>query len=254
VTTYLDAERWRMQARRMTHIHGVAYKQDVGGSNPSAPTNPPLTWAIAWHWTTVNSRTTHFDHYSAAGIFSQGRTRRVSASAVAVRTHLKIALLEAAGQGQLDQDPDQVMALLGPAIDAVEAEVSDLQSQVDAGQQTLDEERSERAAERRALDRLRVRAERDAVAAINAVQPDVLTRPWGCYVYFLRDHSDRIMYIGMSTNLMLRLGVHLTTPGRRGLIASISVIECRDEATMRRMEGVAIREHQPPWNVLGIVA
>lgn len=168
---------------------------------------------------------------------------------------LSAVLLEAASRGEV-ADPDALLAMLTPAIDDIEANAHEqLQAARDelANQRkAYDAARAEWRAERVVLAKLRERAEGDAASVTGTPQPGPLDDPHGFYIYFLRDHDDRIAYVGMSTNVLRRIGQHVER--RRAAIRRITTVACPDEPTMRRMETRAIREHRPEWNIAGIPA
>ena len=168
---------------------------------------------------------------------------------------LSIALFEAASRGEVD-DPDALLTILAPAVDEIEANVRE---QLQAAQEKLENQRraqeaarAEWQAERVLLTKFKERAERDAAAITGTPQPGPLEAPHGFYVYFLRDHADRIVYVGMSTNVLRRLGQHVDR--RRTAIHRVTTVACPDVATMRRTEARAIHEHRPEWNIVGVPA
>jgi hypothetical protein len=108
--------------------------------------------------------------------------------------------------------------------------------------------------ERKLLTRLREEAEADCAAQVGEQHPGPLKQPHGFYVYFLWARDDSLLYVGMSTNILLRLGQHLSNPERRYRIARITTTRHRDEAEMRRVETRAIWNLHPPWNVQGVPA
>jgi hypothetical protein len=162
---------------------------------------------------------------------------------------LRIALLEAGSRGELADDPDHVAALLAPAIAAIAEEMAAAESEAAAAQEMLERERAEHARERERLVARARRAETETVRLAERPAPSPLDRPFGFYLYFLWSEAHELLYVGMSTNLLARLGKHVTDPFRRQHVASISLVECEDERQLRRLEIAAIQEHRPPWNI-----
>jgi hypothetical protein len=77
--------------------------------------------------------------------------------------------------------------------------------------------------------------------------------PSGFFVYLLyAEDADRPVYVGKSTNLMARLGAHMTAQDRRHRIRTISIIRCKTELSMNITEGKLIERHQPELNVQGV--
>ncbi len=77
--------------------------------------------------------------------------------------------------------------------------------------------------------------------------------PHGFYVYLLwGDDPDTPLYIGLSRNVLSRLGAHMGNPDRRDRIKSVQLIRCSGEATMKRTEAALIREYGPPLNTIGV--
>jgi excinuclease UvrABC nuclease subunit len=75
--------------------------------------------------------------------------------------------------------------------------------------------------------------------------------PHGCYVYILWGCTRRPLYVGKSTNILSRVGDHVSNPGRRAQIATIQILRCESRPIMDELELSLIDLHQPPWNVVG---
>jgi hypothetical protein len=172
---------------------------------------------------------------------------------IEARATLRIAIREAAVRGEII-DPDAVIAALMPAADELEAAARaeiDALLVCDAERAAVHEaERAVWFAEKEALTARHKRAVGDLVAISGCSQEGPLEDPHGFYVYFLWDHNDRIVYIGRSGNIFRRLGEHVLARGVG--IWRITVVQCPDEGTMCRLEGAAIAEHQPEWNIVGV--
>lgn len=176
-------------------------------------------------------------------------------------THVKIALLYAVGHGKLDTstDVDRLAEILSPVLNEMDLSA---RAGPEAQRAALDSERAQWQSERSSLiaqlrfaERGRERAEREAARDVGTFsQSGPLEHPHGFYVYHLWSHSDELLYVGLSTNILSRLGAHLVTPDRRRHITRATATEYPDRGAMVRAEAIAIREHQPPWNRVGIVA
>lgn len=173
--------------------------------------------------------------------------RRRNPTLLHARTTVKIAIREAAVRGEI-VDPDAADELEA----AAREQVDDLRSRLADQQAARDAERAEWQAEKGALTRLQQRMRRDLVAVSGCPQTGPLDDPHGFYVYFLWDHLQRIVYIGRSTNVLRRLGEHIVE--RRLGVYRITTIQCPDAEHMERLEMPAIAEHQPEWNIVGVLA
>ena len=176
------------------------------------------------------------------------------ANLLRARLLLSIALHDAAAQLKLTDEPRVVLDLLTSAIDEIEQEGRELRAETETLRQARDVERAQWQAERQVLTKLRDRAERDGTTVANTTQTGPLEHPFGYYVYYLWGYGDRLLYIGMSTNVLRRLGEHVANPDRCHQIFRIITVECPDEETMRRTETAAIRQHRPEWNIAGVPA
>lgn len=77
--------------------------------------------------------------------------------------------------------------------------------------------------------------------------------PHGFYVYLLwGEDPDTPLYIGLSRNVLGRLGAHMNNADRRDQIRSVQLIKCSGESTMKRTEAALIREYRPPLNTIGV--
>lgn len=75
----------------------------------------------------------------------------------------------------------------------------------------------------------------------------------GFFVYCLWGENRHVpLYVGMSSNVLSRLGTHMQMPNRRNLIERVTLIRCRDERDMRKRERDLIAVLQPPLNIAGI--
>lgn len=78
--------------------------------------------------------------------------------------------------------------------------------------------------------------------------------PHGWFVYFLWGDDERPLYIGRSSNVLARLGAHLSHPEKRPAVRGVSMRRCDTEQVMIDLEEALIRRYRPPWNTLGIAA
>jgi hypothetical protein len=170
------------------------------------------------------------------------------------RLLLSAALHSAAARLEITDEPEDLINLLAPTIEEIEQEARELRSETEQLRQAHAAERAQWQTELAVQTKLRNQAERDATAVANTPQVGPLENPIGYYVYYLWGYGDRLLYIGMSTNILHRLGQHLTNPDRRDQICRIVTIGCPDEAAMRRSEAAAIRQHRPEWNIAGVPA
>lgn len=77
--------------------------------------------------------------------------------------------------------------------------------------------------------------------------------PHGHFVYFLwGDDSECPLYVGMSGNILGRLGDHMRNPQRASAVRRVTVTRCATEGEMRALEKSLIRRFRPPWNVVGL--
>lgn len=171
-----------------------------------------------------------------------------------ITSTLKIALHEAASRGELHDDVDHLVRLLRPAIDELAADAAAASERAAAAETAARIEAEARARDREHLFRLLGRAEAAAVAFARQPPPSLLDQPTGCFVYFLWSAQDELLYVGMSTNIHRRLGEHFEDPHKRLHVHHITLLRCEDERQMRRLETVAIREHRPRWNIVGMEA
>lgn len=113
------------------------------------------------------------------------------------------------------------------------------------------------AARTNAMERASEAAERKIRVALSNIAGagiDDGFNPRGYYVYCLwGTGTDCPMYVGLSRNILARLGSHLGNPQRRHSIERVTLIRCATERIMVATEARLIREHQPPWNILGII-
>lgn len=72
----------------------------------------------------------------------------------------------------------------------------------------------------------------------------------GCYLYRLWAADDRLLYVGVSTNLRARLRAHVRRWG--DLIDHCSWDEHEDERSMLAAEAQAIRDELPALNKAGV--
>jgi hypothetical protein len=78
--------------------------------------------------------------------------------------------------------------------------------------------------------------------------------PRGYFVYCLwGTERDRPMYVGMSTNILGRLGSHVQNPDRRYGIERVTLLRCDSRKAALDTEARLIAEYQPTWNVAGVI-
>ena len=138
--------------------------------------------------------------------------------------------------------------------------LTDLQDQAGPDGEAI---RRQREAELRAsaarleADQAALRAEREIRSALT----DLDGVRWrdglevnGSYVYCLwSDDRRRPLYIGKSTNVLCRLGTHLSDTERRAQVQRVTLVKCSTAEQMDDTERRLIAEHQPPLNVKGVL-
>jgi hypothetical protein len=88
-----------------------------------------------------------------------------------------------------------------------------------------------------------------------AAAVDETFSPVGYFVYLLwGDDEVRPVYIGKSTNVLARVGNHMSSPRMRGLVKRIQFVRCRDQSVMDATEGWLIDRYRPQLNIGGIPA
>lgn len=93
------------------------------------------------------------------------------------------------------------------------------------------------------------RAERDAFNAEVVRDFEGGFDPRGCYVYVLWDQSGEPIYVGQSTNVLSRVGSHMS-PGRKGPdVARVSFIRCASKESMCALERHMIFLLNPRLNI-----
>lgn len=107
---------------------------------------------------------------------------------------------------------------------------------------------------RSALDR--ERTERGVRAALTQVHLEALADsfdPHGFFVYCLWGVAlDRPLYVGCSSNVLSRLGSHLSDRGKRDLVRRVTITRCATRVVMMRTERRLIAELQPTLNIVGV--
>lgn len=165
---------------------------------------------------------------------------------------VKIALLEAAARGEV-VDPEGVFH-------AIEDE---LQAQTAALEADLDRKTFVHVAHLRSIAanvERRESADDKAQAVMNRSLAQLADRqidssfdPRGWFVYTLWGADDiRPLYVGMSGNVLSRLGDHMRNPDRRYKVERVTLISCKSEARARSVESRLIARHQPPLNTVGV--
>lgn len=92
-----------------------------------------------------------------------------------------------------------------------------------------------------------------ALAGIAGGQLGDAFDPRGNFVYCLwGSDTDIPLYVGMSTNILARLGTHLNDAEKRRRVERVTLIRCKTDRQMRQAEVRLIGEYQPPLNVVGI--
>lgn len=77
--------------------------------------------------------------------------------------------------------------------------------------------------------------------------------PRGWFVYSLWDEEQECIYVGMSSNVLARLGTHLQSQDRRHLVAQVRLLRCSNSAEARKVEASLIAEYQPTLNIHGVL-
>lgn len=116
----------------------------------------------------------------------------------------------------------------------------------------LIDDRLERSRAFRAAERERTRKVYETRLSRHVVdlsQPGFPVR--GFFVYFLWgcEDADRPLYVGKSTNVLARLGIHLADPSKRVEVERVSILRFETKAQMDIEEVRLIRLHCPAWNI-----
>lgn len=105
-------------------------------------------------------------------------------------------------------------------------------------------ERSIERAERRYLNLV---ASSHTSALAESIEPS------GFYVYCLwGDDPDRPIYVGRSSNVLSRLGSHLSSRLRRRMVRRVTLTKLNTYRQMCDHEARLIRHYQPALNVVGV--
>lgn len=169
-------------------------------------------------------------------------------------THARLSMsiaLNLAASRRAPIDVELVMEHLEPAVLEIEAYANE---QLDALQARIDDlkrQLGKKDQEYAALEKLHKRSENEAAVAAVATSRSPLENPWGFYVYYLWAADGLLLYVGMSTNLLSRLGQHISDKAKRRVIARITMTEYPNEPVMIRAETRAIYELRPLWNIQG---
>jgi len=95
------------------------------------------------------------------------------------------------------------------------------------------------------------RADRDAAIATAALGNGF--DPRGFFVYLMYADDPLIpIYIGQSSNVLARLGAHMTNVERRYRVTRVDLIRCSTPQQMSTVEANLINRHRPELNVAGI--
>lgn len=155
---------------------------------------------------------------------------------------MKIAWLEALA------DPDRADQIIADAVAAAKR-VTQVASMHLKGS-------VERASRREsAATKATERAARTIAVALEGlvIQGDDYLNPHGFYVYLLWEAEGEVpIYVGKSTNILSRLGQHMTTHDRRHRTKRITVIRCKTDRQMDQTERRLIRHYRPELNIAGI--
>ncbi|HET6915952.1 MAG TPA: GIY-YIG nuclease family protein [Acidimicrobiales bacterium] len=74
--------------------------------------------------------------------------------------------------------------------------------------------------------------------------------PRGYFVYLLFGEDDaRPIYVGQSSNVLSRLGNHMSANDRRGRVTRVGLIRCADDRQMFALERELIEHYRPELNV-----
>jgi len=78
--------------------------------------------------------------------------------------------------------------------------------------------------------------------------------PHGYYVYCLwGEDTEKPIYVGKSSNILARLGSHMSDPTRRYRTEKVTLVRCKTEKEMDRTEFRLIQCHQPELNTMGVI-
>ena len=92
-----------------------------------------------------------------------------------------------------------------------------------------------------------------ALAGVVCQQLDEAFNPHGFFVYCLWGNDvDRPLYVGLSTNILARLGSHLSDKEKRYRVQRITLIRCKTHGQMVKTEIRLIDQYQPPLNTIGV--
>lgn len=151
---------------------------------------------------------------------------------------------------------DEIIADLREDIEAiVKAEAAQAAEEIARRTEEGISRRYRTAAEHHAVVRQRVHDREAAQLAtlVNGITKEGLD-PFGYYVYLLWPDKDaaKPVYVGQSRNLFSRLGSHMTDPAKRYKVYWVTIVRCKDEDSMNRVEEDLIRHHCPPLNTQGV--
>lgn len=169
-----------------------------------------------------------------------------------LRQRVRIALLQAASRGLIG-DPDGVLAAIEDEITAVEASIDrDIQTALTVSELHLNGAADRLDAKGSAQAKAEARVDR-ALLCMSATALAESFDPRGYFVYCLWGaDDDRPLYVGLSTNVLARLGQHMSNRERRYGVQRVSLIKCKSHAQMESTESRLIGEYQPIWNVIGV--
>lgn len=145
---------------------------------------------------------------------------------------------------------DQILASLSEQIRILAKTVeSQLKARIAAADETV-------AASEHQANRALARAERQLAEGLAGIATEVIGEsfdPHGCFVYLLWGRDDqKPLYVGKSTNVLARLGTHMSTPEKRAKTTRTMLIRCASEQQMDATERRLIAKYQPPMNTQGI--
>jgi predicted GIY-YIG superfamily endonuclease len=137
-------------------------------------------------------------------------------------------------------------------LEPVSSMVAWQESVINDAEDTINELTAELAEARAEIEELRARDATSVVAGeTSPSQYSLDTRGW--FVYVLHGQTlDDVIYVGLSTNVLARVGTHMGSRDRRHLIERVTFIRCASKEEMRRREYELIRRLRPRLNILGV--
>lgn len=174
-------------------------------------------------------------------------------SLMSIASILDSGVLEALARGTT---PEDLRTALQPTFRVIRRIAAAAQDKLDAAADALADAAEARERDRQALsrqyERIEARARRGIGEIVAAQIAEEGFDPHGYFVYFLWGSGDRPVYIGMSSNVLSRLGRHLVDAEKRYVVTRVTLLRCATEYEMNETEKRMITEYQPRLNTIGI--